>query len=202
MDEVNLRSAKILGVVGSILCILGTFFSFLVLRRIINFNPFPIIFFIAATILILFALNDISKKIKNRKIYSNFLTGIILSTIGFIILLIALGGIFISLLTEPFGGSQSIGLVSGILLIVFNCIFVVSTYFIKMSFDRVSVALNNSYFKTSGLILFIGSFFLIVLIGVLAMLVGVIFEIIAFFKIKDELEIKTFQEEDIELQKQ
>jgi len=34
------------------------------------------------------------------------------------------------------------------------------------------------------------------------MLVGVIFEIIAFFKIKDELEIKTFQEEDIELQKQ
>ncbi|HON83599.1 MAG TPA: DUF996 domain-containing protein, partial [Caldisericia bacterium] len=87
-------------------------------------------------------------------------------------------------------------------LIVFNCIFVISTYFIKMSFDRVSVALNNSYFKTSGLILFIGSFFLIVLIGVLAMLVGVIFEIIAFFKIKDELEIKTFQEEDIELQKQ
>jgi len=198
MDEVNLRRAKILGVVGSILCILGTFFSFLVLRRIINFNPFPIIFFIAATILILFALNDISKKIKNRKIYSNFLTGIILSTIDFIILLIALGGIFISLLTEPFGGLQSIGLVSGIFLIVFNCIFVVSTYFIKMSFDRLSVALNNRYFKISGLLLFIGSILLIILIGIFVMLVGFIFEIIAFFKIKDELEINNQQIKKIE----
>jgi len=65
---------------------------------------------------------------------------------------------------------------------------IVSFYYVKKSFEKVGEVLNNGHFKTAGLLLFIGMILVVIFVGVFVLLVGQIFEIIAFFTLPDEIE--------------
>ena len=206
MDKINLRNSKFLGGTAVILGIIGSVLLYLLLSSTLEMSLIiPTIFFIVASVIILVAVSDISRKTKNRIIFSNFRTGFILAVISVFLLVIAAGSFFMAILTEPFGGSQGYGVGTLVLLIVFCVLFVLAFFFIKRSFDSASKVLDNKYFKISGLLLFVGTvlfdvFILLILIAsntgfyiaytaLIVMLLGAIFAIVAFFTIPNELEM-------------
>jgi len=158
MEKIKLKSSKFLGGIAVILGIFGSVLFYLLLSSILEMSlMIPTILFIVASVIILVAVSDISRKTKTSRIFSDFRTGFILSVISAILLIVAAGSFFMSLLTEPSGGSQGYGVSTLVLLLVFCVIFVFAFFFIKRSFDSVSTALNNRYFKISGLLLFVGT---------------------------------------------
>ena len=218
MEKIRLKSSKLLGGVAVILSIIGSMLVYLFIRSIVEISLIiPTMIFIVASILILVAMSDISRKTKTRRIFSDFRTGFILSVISAILLIVAAGSFFMSLLTEPFGGSQGYGVGTLVLLLVFCVIFVLAFFFIKRSFDSLSTALNNRYFKISGLLLFIGTILfgvsiLLILIAsnagfyfgyaaLIVMLLGAIFAIVAFFALPNEFEMGP-QTENVENSKE
>ena len=213
MDKINLRNSKFLGGTAVILGIIGSVLLYLLLSSTLEMSLIiPTIFFIVASVIILVAVSDISRKTKNRIIFSNFRTGFILAVISVFLLVIAAGSFFMAILTEPFGGSQGYGVGTLVLLIVFCVLFVLAFFFIKRSFDSASKVLDNKYFKISGLLLFVGTvlfdvFILLILIAsnagfyiaytaLIVMLLGAIFAIVAFFTIPNELEVIEPQQEN------
>ena len=206
MDKINLRNSKFLGGTAVILGIIGSVLLYLLLSSTLEMSLIiPTIFFIVASVIILVAVSDISRKTKTCSIFSNFRTGFILAVISAILLVVAAGSFFMAILTEPFGGSQGYGVGTLVLLIVFCVLFVLAFFFIKRSFDSASKVLDNKYFKISGLLLFVGTvlfdvFILLILIAsntgfyiaytaLIVMLLGAIFAIVAFFTIPNELEM-------------
>lgn len=192
MEKVNLRNAKLMGGIGAILPLVGS----LLLRKVYGLS---FILSITSIVLILMALNEISNKVENREIFSNYLTGFILQIIGYIVLIIfaVVGGL--ALLTGLgmgfLGALRSLGATAILLLIAFYVLIVVSFYYVKKSFDLIGDALSNQYFRTAGLLLFIGAILLIIFgIGALVMFVGEIFEIIGFFTLPDEIETRGTQD--------
>ena len=188
MEKVDLRNAKLLGGIGAVI----PFISALFLRR----GTFlSLILSIASIVLILVALNEISNKMRKGEIFSYYLTGFIVQVIGYIVLIIfaIFGGLslLLGLGFGSFGALRTLGFGSILLLLAFYVLLIVSYYYIKLSFDTLSETLNVPHFKTAGLLLFIGAILLIIVVGALVMLVGEIFEIIAFFSIPDEVEINS-----------
>lgn len=188
MERIDLRNAKLMGGIGAILPLVGG----LIFR---NSLTLTLIFSIASIVLVFMSLNDISKKTKTPEIFSYYLTGFILSIVAEVVLLVFafVGGAtaLFSILSGSLAGFRGLGI--GAILILLACygLMVAAYYYIKKSFDSAAAALNNQHFKTAGLLLFIGTILLIIVIGALVLLVGVIFEIVAFFSIPDELEIGT-----------
>lgn len=212
MEKIKLKSSKFLGGIAVILGIFGSVLFYLLLSSILEMSlMIPTILFIVASVIILVAVSDISRKTKTSRIFSDFRTGFILSVISAILLIVAAGSFFMSLLTEPSGGSQGYGVGTLVLLLVFCVIFVFAFFFIKRSFDSVSTALNNRYFKISGLLLFVGTILcdvsiLLILIAsnagfyvgyaaLIVMLLGAIFASVAFFALPNEFEISEREEE-------
>ena len=188
MGEVNLRNAKLMGGIGAILpLVAGLFFR--------NSTIMSLLFSVVSIVLIFMSLSDISKKTKTPEIFSYYLIGFILSIVSYIILIIFVfvGGanVLFSILTGSLAGFRALGAGAVAILLAYYGLMVASYYYTKKSFDSASVALNNPHFKTAGLLLFLGTILLIIVIGALVLLVGVIFEIVAFFSIPDELEIGT-----------
>ena len=212
MEKIKLKSSKFLGGIAVILGIFGSVLFYLLLSSILEMSlMIPTILFIVASVIILVAVSDISRKTKTSRNFSDFRTGFILSVISAILLIVAAGSFFMSLLTEPSGGSQGYGVSTLVLLLVFCVIFVFAFFFIKRSFDSVSTALNNRYFKISGMLLFVGAilFALSILLilsalnlgfyvgyaALIVMLLGAIFASVAFFALPNEFEISEREEE-------
>lgn len=186
MEKVDLRNAKLMGGIGAILPLVGSLF----LKRVYGLS---FILSITSIVLILMALNEISNKVGNHEIFSNYLTGFILQIIGYIVLIIfaVVGGLalFTGLGMGFMGALRGLGATAVFLLFAFYVLIVVSFYYVKKSFDLIGESLSNQNFKTAGLLLFIGAILLIVFgIGALVMFVGEIFEIIGFFTLPDEIE--------------
>jgi len=186
MEKVDLRNAKLMGGIGAILPLVGSLF----LKRVYGLS---FILSITSIVLILMALNEISNKVENHEIFSNYFTGFILQIIGYIVLIIfaVVGGLALIFRFGMgfMGGLRSLGIPAALLLFAFYILIVVSFYYVKKSFDLIGESLSNPNFKTAGLLLFIGAILLIVFgIGVLVMFVGEIFEIVGFFTLPDEIE--------------
>ena len=75
-------------------------------------------------------------------------------------------------------------------LVVFIVFAIVAMYFFRRSLKQLSVKSAVGLFATAGLILFIGAFLLILIIipGLIAIYIGIIVMIIAFFQIKPQPE--------------
>jgi len=186
MEKVDLRNAKLMGGIGAILPLVGSLF----LKRVYGLS---FILSITSIVLILMALNEISNKVENHEIFSNYFTGFILQIIGYIVLIIfaVVGGLALIFRFGMgfIGGLRSLGIPAALLLFAFYVLIVVSFYYVKKSFDLIGESLSNENFKTAGLLLFIGAILLIVFgIGALVMFVGEIFEIVGFFTLPDEIE--------------
>jgi len=72
------------------------------------------------------------------------------------------------------------------LIIVSAILLIIGVYFFKKSLDDTGNTFNISYFKTAGLLYFIGAILTFILIGAFIILIANIFLIIAFFSLPEQ----------------
>ena len=158
----TLGEAKTLGGIGSILMLIP---------------PINIIGFI----LVLVATKYVSDAIGDKSVFDNMLYAVITGIAGTIAgLVIFFYGLFVGIFT--FGGGALVGLAG--LAIVWIC-FVISSLFIRRAYGTMATRLDSGSFGTAGTLYFVGALLTIVLVGLIVLAVAFIFQIIAFFSIKD-----------------
>ncbi len=200
----DLRNAKTIGGIGTILLCL-------------SFIPaIGVLFAIPGVILVLVSLNEIARKLNESRIFNNYLISVILNVISVLVAVTSLvytAFLFMSFVIKlPFeefsnvspevlfnrifsqgellSFMESFGKWLWIVLLVLVIIYilmVVSGYFIKTSLNEVGEKLNDSNFKTAGLLIFLGNLLSILFgLGFIIVFVGDIFLAIAFFSMKTE----------------
>jgi len=200
----DLRNARTIGGISTILLCL-------------SFIPaIGILFAIPGVILMLVSLNEIAKKLNESKIFNNYLISVALNVVaalvgitGFVYTAFLFINTIIRLPLEElsnispevlfnrifsrgelFSFMESFGKWLWIVLLVLVIIYilmVVSGYFIKASLNEVGEKLNDSNFKTAGLLIFLGNLLSILFgLGFIIVFVGDIFLAIAFFSMKAE----------------
>ena len=164
-DTLSLSQAKTLGGIGSIL----VFIPFL---NIIGY------------ILILIAINDVSKYLQDRSIFNNTLIAVALEIVGSAVgLFFLFGGVLTSMLT---GGLSVVPGVIGALAITW-IFLVAAAFFLRRSYDTIALKLGINSFRTTGLLFLIGAGLVILLgLGLIVIFVGNIFEAISFFSIPEQ----------------
>jgi uncharacterized membrane protein len=160
----SLSQGRTLGRVGSILV----------------FIPF---LSIIGYILILIAINDISKYLQDRSIFKNTLIAVALEIVGSVVgLSILIGGALTSTLTG--GVSALVGVFAALAI---TWIFLIAAaFFLKRSYDTIALKLGISSFRTTGLLFLVGAGLVIVLVGFIVIFVGNIFQAISFFSIPEQ----------------
>jgi uncharacterized membrane protein len=199
----DLKTAKLMGGIGAILTL---FIVIPVIGWLLG---------IAGLVLVLISVKTISDLTKEHKIFTNYLVAAILSFVGSLTLLFGGAALIFTVFGDGtrnfamgpgmmghklFGegimgsgiwkewqpGGAIIGII--ILILVVLAILIIGSYFTKSSFDKISEKTGEKNFKTAGLLIFLGSILLVLFgAGVIILLVGVIFEIIAFFSLPDKL---------------
>jgi len=194
----DLRNAKLMGGVGAILSVL------------VFIPKVGWIFAITGLVLVFIAIKQISEAVDNKKIFSNYLVAFILDLIGSFVVAIAGIATFLGvfrlraipnltmrgmmngqrLLSNFDGRFFGAGIIAIIVaLIVALALVIIASYFTKLSFEGIANGTRVEYFKTSGMLIFIGSILLVVFgIGAIVMFVGAILEIVGFFSLPDRLE--------------
>jgi len=169
----KLKEAKYLGGIGAIL----------------NLVSYAVggILAIAGYVLILLALNKISKIFNDDEVFKKYLYGIISWIVAVVTVILALGVSFISLIFIPldYGLTSISSFLIG--LILFYIFLVIGSYFIKESYEKVSSYTGVDSFRISGLLYFIGTILLIVIVGIIVIIVAQILEIVAYFSLPDDL---------------
>jgi len=194
----TLESSKNLGGVGALLMVIGSL-GFL--------GAYTGILSLIGLILVLVALNGLANYYNERGIFNYALYGILSAIVGAVVtgaiafwaLLDFLSDIGLSLakLTDPTAISQidwrsivtleAIGPFIAALVLALVVLFVfvvVSAFFIRRSLNLTSARTGVGMFSTAGLILLIGAFLTIIIIGFLLIWVAVILLIVAFFSIR------------------
>ncbi len=193
------RNVKTIGIVGSLLALLGGFIPFI--GPIIGLVGF---------VLVLIAVKSISELVKDKEIFRNYLIDFILSIISIVmILVIMLIGFFnvggftwitslqdiniqdLSTFWDYFGGIISYSIMA---LIIGWILWVIGAIYLRRSYNSIAKYTNVSLFRTTGTVYLIGAITTIILIGFVILFVGRIIEIIAYFSLPDELptdDIKT-----------
>lgn len=172
----NIREAKILGGVGAILSLVGVVIPKVGwLISIIGF------------VLLYLGYKKISDAVGKPEITSSIIIAIILGIVSSLIIAFGVGstilGVF-SVMRSGRGGLVALGI---ILFIVAWLLAIFSYYFYRKALDTTNEATNVSSFKTAGLLMFIGAILMIIVVGFIVIIIGRIFEIIAFFSLPDNL---------------
>ncbi len=172
----EIKDAKILGGVGAILTLVGGFVP--KIGWIISIIGF---------VLLYLGYKKISEASGRSEIMSSFIIAVVLAIVASII--IAFGGIssFMGIFSIARGGRGGLVALAIILFILAWILSIVGYYFYKRVLDITNEVTNVTYFKTGGLLIFIGAILMIVVVGFVLILIGRIFEIIAFFSLPDTL---------------
>jgi uncharacterized membrane protein len=192
---VDLKNAKLLGGIGSILMLVGVFIP--MAGAILPF---------IGLILVLIAVHNIGSVTKDESIFRNYLFSFILQIVAVVafvaIMVIAFGATvgfsfydFQNMLesqtgvTDPaaffsdfgalIGGCCLAGLVAWILMII-------SALFLRKSFTSIKEHTKVDIFATTGLVYLIGAGLLIIGIGAIVILIAEILQIVAFFSLPDQ----------------
>ena len=175
----TLSQAKTYGGVGSILVLLAFIPTVGWILSIIGF------------ILTLLAIKYISDDLHDRTIFNNMIIAVAISIIAFIVVgVIVAASVFsfigigrtVSVATPGLGafiGSLVVGLGVGWILLV------ISSYFLRKTYNTISARLNVGMFRTAALLYFIGAILTIIVFGLLLILIAQILFVIAFFSIPD-----------------
>jgi uncharacterized membrane protein len=188
----KLSEAKMLGGIGALIYIIGVFIP--AIGPIVSIIGF---------ILVFIAVRYIANETKDEEIFKNYL-------IHFIFNIIAVVTVF-ALFTIAFfsaGGFSFITMMQGQNITDFNsfmatfgaflyaCIaslvigwilFILSTIYLRKSYNSIAKKTGVDLFATTGLLYFIGAITLIIVIGGIIILIAKILEIIAYFTLPDEL---------------
>ncbi|MCS7117876.1 MAG: DUF996 domain-containing protein [Thaumarchaeota archaeon] len=179
----SLSEAKTLGGIGAILVVLG-------LAPSVGF-----VLAIAGWVLILVAVDRISKAVNDRTIFNNVLMAVILAIVGSIVAGLLLGfGVFFAILggemgpgapADPFAFfSQLLGVVV-VGLVAFWLVMIFSARYLRRGYDAISSSLNVPMFRTAGKLYFYGALLSIILVGLILILIAEILQIVAFFSIPE-----------------
>ena len=152
---------------------------------------------VVGLVLMLIAVKNIANTVGDPAIYSSMMYSVILAIIGPVIAVavaFAAAASFISTFrgytpgttTLPSGFLAALGflILAGVILIV--CILI-STIFLKRSYDAIALKLRVDMFHTSGLLFLIGAATLIVGLGVVILFIAAILQIVAFFSIPEQV---------------
>ena len=201
----TLESSKTLGGVGAILMLIG----------LIPFVPYTGILDLIGFIILLVGLHGISNFYKESGIFDNALYGFIAAVVGVVAAIIAVIYVIVdttilkTLLLDIYPGwtygdwaklasltPQTTNIpmgdvtpVIGALLAVLAILWIgliISTFFDRRSLKMLSTKTNVGLFSTAGLLLFIGAFLTIILIGFVLIWIGILLMAIAFFQIKTQ----------------
>jgi uncharacterized membrane protein len=189
---VELSNAKIMGGIGAILMLVGTFIPY----------AGPIVS-ILGLVLLFIAVKQISELTKDKKIFSNYLMHFIFSILSIvaivIIMLIAFGaaggftwisGLETAEITDFESFWENFGeLIGGcvLALIVGWILSIIAAIYLRRSYNGIAEHTKVGLFKTTGTVYFIGAITTIVLIGFLILFIARIIEIIAYFSLPDKL---------------
>ena len=159
----KLGDAKTIGGVGSILFLIP----------VLN---------IVGYILVLIATKYVSDELGDKSIFDNMLYAVIAGIVGVAAaaFIIFTGAAFSAI---SFAASAIGGVIVG--LAIAWVFLIVSSIFIRRSYNAMSTRLNIGYFKTAGTLYFIGAILTIILVGFIILFVAAIIQIIAFFGIPD-----------------
>jgi len=184
----KLKEAKILGIIGAVLSLIGGFLG--------GFGA------IIGLILLFIAVKYIADETKDKSIFDNYLMSFIFGIMAIVavvvIFFISIGGFslnfFNSIQTAQitdfssfmnFFGQYIIWWIVGLLI---GWIFIIiSALYLRKSYDAIAKHTNVNMFSTAGLINFIGAITLIIGIGILIIIVARILEIVAYVGLPDEL---------------
>jgi uncharacterized membrane protein len=201
----NVESNKTLGGIGAILMLVGYIPFAGSFTGIISFVGF---------ILVLFALHGLAKIYNERGIFNNFVYSIIACIAGVAVAVsVAVVAVFTTVkdflyqIFPSWNGNWStlsgltpnttnidmsyiLSLVADliVLLVVVWITAILVTFFMRKSLKTLSAKTNIGLFSTAGLLLLIGAFLTIVLIGFLLIWVAILLMAIAFFQIKPQSE--------------
>ena len=181
----SLGQAKTLGGIGAILALL-----FWVPGNV------GIGLLIVGLVLMLIAVKNIADTVGDQTIFSNMTYSVILAIIGPIIATVVLFAAAASLVsafrgftpgttTLPFGFWALIEIVIVAVGVLWVCILI-STVFVKRSYDAIALKLRVDMFRTTGLLFLIGAATLIVLVGFLILFIAAILQVVSFFSISEQ----------------
>ena len=172
----DIKEAKIIGGVGAILSLVGSFVP-----------KIGWIISIVGFVLLYLGYKKISEASGRSEIMSSFIIAVVLAIIAAVI--IAFGGIssIMGIFSITRGGRGGLVALGIILFILAWILSIVGYYFYKRVLDTTTEVTNVSYFKTGGLLIFIGAILMIIVVGFILILIGRIFEIIAFFSLPDTI---------------
>jgi uncharacterized membrane protein len=186
----SLSEAKTLGGIGAILALLS---------GLLFWVPYSagIGLLIVGLVLMLIAVKNIADTLGDQAIFSNMMYSVILAIIGPVIaavVVFAAAASFISAFRGftpgatnlPSGFLALIGIVILAFVILWVCILI-STVFVKKSYDAIALKLRVDIFHTTGLLFLIGAATLIVLVGVVILFIAAILQIVAFFSIPEQV---------------
>jgi len=186
MEKIDLKNVKIYGGIGVIITLLGG------LRHI---GP---LLRIAGLILILIALYELAQRLKEEKIFRQYLIGIIINIVGtgFAITLAVINGAWSIAKMILFGGYMSyqdilseISFALIFFVLLLYAITILSTYFYRESLKSITAKTRIKTFALAGDFIFYGAIGIIVILGIFAMFVGWILLAVAFFNLPDAIEI-------------
>ena len=185
----SLQTAKILGGIGALLMLIGFIPATVGMLSIIGF------------IMVFIAVKMIADETKEKGIFDNYLYAFIAGIIAVVVViamvfvvLASIGGIeyFTNLenMTDPMAILDYLqpvlfGAIAGILILWI--IAIISSLFIRKSFNMIAEKTDVKWFATAGLLIFIGTITAIILIGFIILLIGLIIEIVAFFSLPDKI---------------
>jgi len=207
--KMTIESSKNLGGIGAILLLIGTL-------PILGTYTFGILGIIGL-ILILFALYGLANIYKEKGIFTNSIYGLIAGIVGVVvavvIVVVAVLNNLKTLLqdlypswngswstlssiqgktpdTSAISSSTIFSLISGAIIafVVLWIFIIIWAFFARKSLTSLSTKSSVGLFSTASLILLIGAFLTIVLIGVILMWVAILLLAIAFFQIKPQPE--------------
>lgn len=186
---VDLRTEKTLGLVGSILTLLGGLSDGAI--RTGSVVVFSNLVSLIGFIFVLMALHGISTKLNDERPFKYYLYSVIVVIGGLIVFAILLvAGIISAFATDEagiIGGFASIGLGGFAVLIG---LIILSVYYQIQAWRATYEITGVEEFNQVATFLKWGAITLIILVGVLLLLIAEVFQIIAFSRLPDEIEPK------------
>jgi uncharacterized membrane protein len=139
---------------------------------------------IVGYILILIATKYVSDELGDRSVFDNMLYAVIAGIVGVAAaaFIIFTGAVFSAV---TFSASAIAGVIVG--LAIAWIALIISSIFIRRSYNTMATRLNIGTFKTAGTLYFIGAILTIILVGFIILFVATIVQIIAFFAIPDSV---------------
>ncbi len=187
----QIGQAKILGGIGALL-------SLLTIVPTIGF-----LLGIIGLVLIFIAVKYIADETKNHSIFQNYLMNFLFSIIAivavFVIMIMSFGlaggmswvtSLQEQNITDPSAVLSNFGtLIGGCVLALFVAwiLLIISSLYLRKSYNSIAEHTKVDLFKTTGLVYFIGAVTLIIIIGVFIIIVAKILELVAYFSLPETL---------------